>query len=143
MNEKILRIPYEAVREDWNLLQKFLELKGNPKYILVGDVNLRRRQDIPNLGSLVGVDGDLDLGWSSIESLGELEFVSGNLNLSCCKKIKTLGKLKKIEGYLSLSDSTIESLGELEFVGSNLWIDDTNIHPSEINKVEVIGDIIR
>jgi hypothetical protein len=102
MNENILKIPYAAVNNDWDLLQKFLELKGNPKYILVGDVNLRRRQDIPNLGSLVGVDGDLDLGYSSIESLGELQFV-----------------------------------------GSNLWIDDTNIPPSEINKVEVGGKILR
>jgi hypothetical protein len=184
MNEKILKIPYEAVRYDWNLLQKFLVIKGNPKYIIVGDFDLREREYISDLGNLVGVEGDLNLTHTSIESLGELEYVDGNLSLAgCkniktlgklkkvegvlnlsrssieslgdlqfvggtldlggCKKIKTLGKLKKVEGYLSLSFSSIESLGELEFVGSNLWIDDTNIPPSEINNVEVIGDIYR
>ena len=119
MNEKILRIPYSAVNNDWNFLQKYLKAIGNPKYILVGDVNLRSRQDISDLGNLVGVEGDLDLGWTSIESLGELEFVGENLFLIHCKKIQTLGKLKKVEGYLSLSFSSIESLGELEFVFRN------------------------
>jgi glutamine cyclotransferase len=184
MNEKILKIPYSAVNNDWNLLQKFLELKGNPRYIIVGNVNLQDRKDIFDLGNLVGVEGDLLLGWSSIESLGELEFVDGNsslwfcqkiktlgklkkvggylnlswssieslgeleyvegsFNLSNCKKIKTLGKLKKVEGGLNLEYSSIESLGDLEFVGGNLWLKNINIPPSEINKVEVVGEIIR
>jgi hypothetical protein len=145
MNEKILKIPYEAVRNDWDLLQKFLELKGNPRYVIVGEVNLRDRQDISDLGNLVGVEGDLNLRYSSIESLGELEFVGGRFSLFGCKNIKTLGKLKKVEdGYLDLRYSPIESLGELEFVGGNLWIEDTKIPPqSELNKVEVGGEIRR
>jgi hypothetical protein len=117
MNEKILKIPYEAVRNDWNLLHKFLELKGNPRYIIVGNVDLSRRQDIFDLENLVGVEGDLDLSRSSIQSLGDLEFVDGYLDLWYCKNIKTLGKLKKVEGELFLEYSSIESLGELEFVG--------------------------
>jgi hypothetical protein len=142
MNEKILKIPYSAVNNDWDLLQKFLELKGNPRYIIVGDVNLRSRQDISDLGNLVGVEGELDLYDSSIVSLGELQFVGGDLKLWDCQNIKTLGKLKKVEGYLSLSFSSIESLGELEFVGGGLYFNETNIPPSEINNVEVVGDII-
>jgi hypothetical protein len=117
MNEKILKIPYSAVREDWDLLQKFLKMKGNPRYIIVGDVKLRDRQDISDLGNLVGIEGYLDLSYTSIVSLGELEYVNGDFILLWgCKKIKTLGKLKKVEGYLYLSDSSIESLGELEYV---------------------------
>jgi hypothetical protein len=184
MNEKILKIPYEAVREDWDLLQKFLNMKGNPRHIIVGDVNLRERKDISDLGNLVGVEGDLKLVMSSIELLGELEFVDGDLKSYLCKNIKTLGKLKKVVGYLDLSSSSIESLGELEFVdgdlnlfkcqnittlgklkkvegnlnlryssieslgdlqfvGGNLWLKNINIPPSEINKVEVVGEIIR
>jgi hypothetical protein len=183
MNEKILKIPYAAVREDWDFLQKYLKAIGNPKYILVGDVKLTYRKDIPNLGNLVGVVGNLALNWSSIESLGELEFVNGgfslfdcqniktlgnlkkvegglnlsdssieslgeleyvegSFNLIGCKKIKTLGKLKRIDGYLDLSYSSIVSLGDLEFVGRNLGIINTNIPTSEINNVNVVGEII-
>jgi hypothetical protein len=120
MEENILKIPYAAVRNDWDLLQQFLKMKGNPKYVIVGDVNLRERKDISDLGNLVGVMGYLNLGESSIQSLGDLEFVDGDLYLSKCDNIKTLGKLKKVEGDLSLWSSSIESLGELEFVGDDL-----------------------
>jgi len=116
MNEEIWKIPYSLVKNDWDLLQRYLEFKDNPKYILVGYVNLYGRQDISDLGNLVGVDGKLILNWSSIESLGELEFVIGSLELTECENIKTLGKLKKVEGNLMLAYSSIESLGELEFV---------------------------
>jgi hypothetical protein len=143
MNEKILKIPYSAVREDWDLLQKFLELKGNPKYIIVGDVNLELRKYISDLGNLVGVEGDLWLGGSSIESLGELQFVDGYLSLRECQNLKTLGSLKKVEGNFWLNYSPIESLGELEFVGGNLLLKNINIPPSEIDKVEVVGKIVR
>jgi hypothetical protein len=33
-------------------------------------------------------------------------------------------------------------LGDLEFVGEDFFIRETNIPPSEINNVEVVGDII-
>jgi len=184
MNEEIWKIPYSLVKNDWDLLQKFLAIKGNPRYIIVGDVDLRERKDISDLGNLVGVEGDLWLGSSSIESLGdlefvdgdlglyyckdittlgklkkvggdlsmtfspieslgELEFVEGNLVLYGCKNIKTLGNLKKVDGFLNLALSSIQSLGELEFVGGDLFVDNTNIPTSELNKVEVIGEIIR
>ncbi len=143
MNENILKIPYSAVREDWGLLQKFLTLKGNPRYIIVGNVKLRDRQDISDLGNLVGVEGYLYLSYSSIISLGKLEFVGKDLWLGACKNIKTLGKLKKVGGDLALGWSSIESLGELEFVGKGLFIRYTNISSSELKKVEVVGKIYR
>ncbi len=102
MNEKILKIPYIAVRNDWDLLQQFLKIKGNPKYIIVGDVDLVDREDIFDLGNLVGV-----------------------------------------EGYLWLYNSSIESLGELEYVGDNLWLENTKIPPSELDNIEVVGNIYR
>ena len=143
MNEKILKIPYSAVRYDWDFLQKYLKAIGNPKYIIVGDVDLVDRKDISDLGNLVGVEGYLWLFKSSIESLGDLEFVGGDLQLWSCQNIKTLGKLKKVGGYLSLTLSSIQSLGELEFVGEDFFIKNTNIPPSELNNVNVVGKIIR
>jgi hypothetical protein len=162
MNEKILKIPYSVVREDWDFLQKYLKAIGNPRYILVGDVDLFRKQDISDLGNLVGVEGYLDLYESSIESLGELEFVKGDLCLFRCKNIKRLENLKKVEGDLWLSRSSVESLGNLQFVGGNLYLIDssivslgelkfvggnlqiqhTNISQFELNNVEVVGRII-
>jgi hypothetical protein len=143
MNEKVLRIPYSAVNEDWNFLQKYLKTIGNPKYILVGNVNLEDKKDIFDLKNLVGVEGNFDLGWSSIETLSELTFVDGYLGLYDCKNIKTLGKLKKVGWFLNLIKSSIESLGELEFVGDDLDATNTKIPQSEINKIEVVGKIYR
>jgi len=143
MNEEILKIHYGMVKYNWDLLQRYLEFKGNPMYILVGNVNLRNRKDIFDLGNLVGIEGDLFLGNSSIESLGELEFVRDDFWLDDCKNIKTLGKLKKVGIDLWLDHSPIESLGELKFVGNKLLIYNTKIHQSELNKVEFIGKILK
>jgi hypothetical protein len=184
MYKDIFKIPYPAVKNDWDLLHKFLKLKGNPRYIIVGDVNLEDRKDISDLGNLVGVEGYLYLTDSSIESLGELEFVNGDLSLWGCKDIKTLGKIKRVESdlnldessieslgqleyvgaglnlpkckniktlgnlkevgdFLNLTDSSIESLGKLEYVGDDLLLNGTDISPSEINKVNVVGGIFR
>jgi hypothetical protein len=142
MNEKILKIPYSAVNEDWDFSQKYLKAIGNPKYIIVGNVNLIDKKDIFDLGNLVGVYGYLYLHASSIESLGELTFVDGHLCLWGCKNIKTLGKLKRVEGGLDI-DPSLESLGELQFVGDELDAINTKIPQSELDKVEVVGKIFR
>jgi len=143
MNEEIWNIPYSLVKNDWDLLQRYLEFKGNPKYIIVGNVNLRGKKDISDLGNLVGIEGNLWLQYSSIESLGELKEVGGDLVLNGCKKITTLGKVKRVDGDLSLGWSSIEYLGDLQFVGIDLRIYDINLPQSEINNVEVIGKIRR
>jgi hypothetical protein len=137
MNKNILKIPYVAVREDWNLLQQFLKIKGNPRYIIVGDVDLHSRQDISDLGNLVGVEGDLWLNRSSVESLGELEFVDGELNLIKCSNIKTLGKLKKVDGDLRLGKSSIQVLGNLKKVDGNLWLNNSSIE--SLSNLEEVG----
>ena len=79
--EKLLKIPY-AVFNDWDLLQQFLDRRGNPMYEIVGDVNLFNRKDISDLGNLVRVDGFLDLYNTSVQSLGNLEYVSEEIWLS-------------------------------------------------------------
>jgi len=143
MNDEIWKIPYSLVNENWDLLQRYLEFKGNPKYILIGNIDLTFRKDIFDLGNLVGIEGNLWLDQSSIESLGDLEFVNGDLIFWNCKNIKTLGNLKKVGGYLSLNSSSVVSLGELEFVGVDLLLYNTNIPHLELNNVEVVGYIYR
>ena len=123
-------------------MQQFLKMKGNPRYIIVGDVNLALRQDIFDLRNLVGVDGNLSLTQSPIESLDDLEYVTGFLHLYGCKNIKTLGKLKRVENSLFLTKSSVKSMGALKFIGGRLFIIDTNIPYSELDRVEVVGKII-
>jgi hypothetical protein len=80
--EKILKIPgIRYFNNDWNLLQKFLESQGNPRYSIGGDLDLYK-SNIETLGNLVRVEGDLDLGvcWN-LKSLGNLEYVGRDLKL--------------------------------------------------------------
>ena len=58
--EEILEIPYEAFDYDWDLLQKFLERRGNPPYKLIGNLDLSGF-NIKSLGNLQSVGGDLFL----------------------------------------------------------------------------------
>jgi hypothetical protein len=101
--KEILTLPFAAFSDDWWLLQKYIDRKGNPPYELTGDVNLYNF-DLETLGTLVKVDGNLDLYDTPIKSLGDLEYVGG---------------------YLDLGRSDINSLGKLKYVGSYLNIDKT------------------
>ena len=79
---KILRIPsLKLFSNDWFLLQKFLEKKGNPPYIISGDLTLRGGAPIISLGNLQSVGGELDLRRTLIKSLGNLVSVGGDLAL--------------------------------------------------------------
>jgi hypothetical protein len=156
--EKILKIPgIRFFNNDWNILQKFLESQGNPRYSIGGNLDLSY-SDIETLGNLVRVEGDLDLyDNESLQSLGNLEYVGGDLNLSR-SDIKSLGNLVRVEGnlglygnesfqslgnleyvggYLDLRLSDIKSLGNLEYVGGNLDLIDTDIET--LGNLEYVG----
>ena len=79
--QKVLRIPsLKFFNDDWDLLQKFLELKGNPPYTIGGDLDLYRLP-VKSLGNLQSVEGDLGLEHTPIKSLGNLTSVGRDLNL--------------------------------------------------------------
>jgi len=124
--EKILKIPgIRYFNNDWNLLQKFLESQGNPRYSIGGNLNLSF-SDIETLGNLVRVEGNLNLEpCQNLESLGDLEYVGGYLDLRGCENLQSLGDLKYVDGFLDLSFSDIVSLGNLEYVGGWLSLSDT------------------
>ena len=136
--ENLLKIPY-AVFNDWNQLQQFLERKGNPRYELVGNVELNFRYDIITLGNLVRVDGNLDLIGCQIKSLGNLEYVGGNLNLPH-SSIQSLGNLEYVGKGLYLHDTQIQSLGNLGYVGGYLNLRYTTI--KSLGNLEYVGGII-
>ena len=79
--QKILRIPsFKFFNHDWNMLQRFLEEKGNPPYSIGGNLYLYGAL-IKSLGNLISVGGNLNLYQTPIKSLGNLQSVGGDLNL--------------------------------------------------------------
>ena len=142
--DKILMLPNPDRIGGWRILQQILEMKGNPKYGIRGDLDLYETS-IESLGNLEYVGSHLDLERASIKSLGNLKYVGGYLNLYETS-IESLGDLKHVGGYLNLAETPIKSLGDLEYVGTNLYLRSTPL--SEItteeeirSKVNVVGDI--
>ena len=79
--EKVLELPSLAYfNNDWDFLQEYLKRKGNPKYSIMGNLDLVGTS-IKSLGNLTSVGGDLNLYDSSIKSLGNLTSVGGYLYL--------------------------------------------------------------
>ena len=136
--EKLLKIPYK-VFNSWDQLQQFLERKGNPRYEIVGDVDLFNRKDIFDLGNLVRVYGDLDLRYTPIESLGILRYVGSNLYLTT-SPIESLGNLEYVGDNLYLRWSTIQSLGNLKHVGGRLYLQNTPIQ--SLGNLQHVGGTI-
>jgi hypothetical protein len=142
--DNIRKIDFDIFNNDWALLQKFLERRGNPPYIITGDLNLYGLK-IESLGNLQSVGGYLYLTGSNIESLGNLQSVGGYLYLTG-SNIESLGNLQSVGGNLDLNSTKIESLGNLQSVGGNLYLNRTPLSKitteKEIrNQVEVGGGI--
>ena len=108
--ENLLKIPYTVFNNDWDLLQQFLVRRGNPRYELLGNVDLTWRTDITNLGCLVRIYGNLYLFSTSIQSLENLEYVNG---------------------YLDLRETPIKSFGNLEYVGKKICLSRNHQIPEE------------
>jgi hypothetical protein len=112
--KKILRFPpldfFDKDRKvAWNIIQKIIERKGNPPYSIEGDLDLQY-SPIKSLGNLISVWGDLNLYGTPIESLGNLTSVGGTLVLYDTP-IKSLGSLQSVGGNLDLYGTPIKSLG--------------------------------
>ena len=123
--QKILHIPdIRIFGNDWDILQRFLETKGNPPYSLGGNLNLVGLK-IESLGNLVSVEGDI---------------------YAYDTPLKSLANLTSVGGLMDISNTPIESLGNLSFVGGDLILNDTPISrkysEKEIYKViNVVGYI--
>lgn len=125
IKDKILKIPYITVGNDWDLLQKYIERKGNPPYILIGKIDLSGRKNITSLGSLVGVEGDLLINGTSVETLGNLIFVTGYLKCNNTP-LESLGNLTSVHS-IKADNTQLKSLGNLTSVKgfisvTNTWI---------------------
>lgn len=123
--QEIISFPSMAIfNNDWNLLQTYIEKKGNPLYKF---------------------ESDLDLSYDSIETLGNLISVDGSLDLFECDNLEDLGELEYVGGYLDLRYTKITELGSLKYVGGNIYLDLEQVNhftESEIReKIKVGGKI--
>jgi len=102
--QKVLHIPdFKIFGNDWDILQRFLESKGNPPYSLGGNLDLLGLK-VESLGNLVSVEGDIYASETPLKSLGSLTSVGGLMNLN---------------------NTPIESLGNLTYVGGDLFLINT------------------
>jgi hypothetical protein len=107
--QEVFHIPLlKLFNYDWDLLQMFLNKKGNPPYSIGGDLNLRNTP-IQSLGNLQSVGGNLYLENTPIQSLGNLESVGGDLDLENTP-IQSLGNLESVGGYLDLENTPISKM---------------------------------
>ena len=108
--QKVLHIPdIRIFGNDWDILQRFLESKGNPPYSL---------------------GGNLDLLGLKVESLGNLVSVEHDL-YAYDTPLKSLGSLTSVGGLMDISNTQIESLGNLSFVGGSLVLKGTPLFPKD------------
>ena len=108
--QKILHIPdIRIFGNDWDILQRFLESKGNPPYSLGGNLNLVGLK-VESLGNLVSVEHDL---------------------YAYDTPLKSLGNLTSVGGLMDISNTQIESLGNLSFVGGSLVLKGTPLFPKD------------
>jgi len=108
--QKILHIPdIRIFGDDWDILQRFLETKGNPPYSLGGNLNLVGLK-VESLGNLVSVEHDL---------------------YAYDTPLKSLDNLTSVGGLMDISNTQIESLGNLSFVGGSLVLKGTPLFPKD------------
>jgi len=125
--ESILRIPtFLLFDNDWDLLQRYMDKKGNPKYSIEGYLYLNGTP-IESLGNLQSVGGDLYLSETPIKSLGNLQSVGGDLNLRGTP-IKSLGNLQSVGGNLNLNGTPIskkyskQEINDMVNVDGNIYL---------------------
>jgi hypothetical protein len=137
--EEILELSFKMFNNDWNFLQEYLNMLGNPPYKIIGNLDLAW-YNVKSLGRLMSVDGYLNLYNTNIESLGNLESVGGYLYLYGVN-ITSLGNLKSVGGDLELAKTNITSLGNLKYVGGDLDLTNTPLSLKTITEDEIISQV--
>jgi hypothetical protein len=117
-----------------------IHIKKIQKYInsgFKGDLNLEGTplKELPS--NLTKVGGNLDLGFSQITSLNNLEYVKGYIYIGGRSQIRDLGKLKYVgDGFYSPRAPLI-TLDNLEYVGGILDLEDTQVE--DLGKLKQVG----
>lgn len=125
--------------DDYNIYstEKLKSLMDEKGYIH-GDIVIRG-DEITSLGALKKVYGNLGIDSSSLENLGELNYVQKDFWLSSICVLSSLGNLERVGGDVSLRYSKIIDLGKLWKVGKKLSLRDTQVENiASLKEVKVL-----
>ncbi len=107
---------------------------------IIDDSIVIRGRNLKVLKNVKKINGDLGLSETLLESLGDVEIITGDLWHShhyTKPQIKTLGNLTRVGKSAHLSDLPIADIGKLEYVGGNLVL--KNIDITSLNGLSYIG----
>jgi hypothetical protein len=107
--QEVLHIPSLDVFGGWNNMRVWIERRGNPPFSIGGDLDLSFTH-IRTLGNLQSVGGDLNLANTDIQYLWKLKSVGGSLILRNDTSVSSLGffgDLKHVGGHLDLKHTPI------------------------------------
>jgi hypothetical protein len=113
---KIMNVPAVLFLDKTDVILDNYKKKGFDGIKILGGVNYNKQdKDFDRIfDNVVEVERYLDLNYTKIKSLGNLEYVGGNLYLGYCKKLKSFGELKYVGGNLFIDNSPLLKLSDEE-----------------------------
>jgi hypothetical protein len=113
---KIMAVPAVLFLDKTDVILDNYKKKGFDGIKILGGVNYNKQdKDFDRIfDNVVEVERYLDLNYTKIKSLGNLEYVGGNLYLGYCKKLKSFGELKYVGGNLFIDNSPLLKLSDEE-----------------------------
>ena len=113
---KIMTVPAVLFLDKTDVILDNYKKKGFDGIKILGGVNYNKQdKDFDRIfDNVVEVERYLDLNYTKIKSLGNLEYVGGNLYLGYCKKLKSFGELKYVGGNLFIDNSPLLKLSDEE-----------------------------
>jgi hypothetical protein len=111
---KIMNVPAVLFLDKTDVILDNYKKKGFDGIKILGGVNYNKQdKDFDRIfDNVVEVERYLDLNYTKIKSLGNLEYVGGNLYLGYCKKLKSFGGLKYVGGNLFIDNSPLLKLSD-------------------------------
>jgi hypothetical protein len=111
---KIMTVPAVLFLDKTDVILDNYKKKGFDGIKILGGVNYNKQdKDFDRIfDNVVEVERYLDLNYTKIKSLGNLEYVGGNLYLGYCKKLKSFGELKYVGGNLFIDNSPLLKLSD-------------------------------
>jgi len=129
----------ESIGRDANFCRAKVTDIGNLKSI-GRDADFRESR-ITDLSNLKFIGGDADFRDSIITSLGDLESIGGNAYFQR-SEITNLGKLKSIGRKAWFGNSKVTNIGCLENIGIVAYIRESQLKPSDFDKIGLKDKIV-
>lgn len=123
------------IYQDIRVIDPLIELKG----VILSKGHLNLSKNVISIGEIETIENELWANDSKIKVFNGLKLVTGDVNLRY-STIESLGTLEKVEGKLSLRDTPIKSLGNLTYVGGDLYLP-IHFKEEDISNISVGGKV--